>query len=301
MTDLIDYMNDMSMEEKEQYRFDAEKIQCVWCDRIFTDASFIVPGSKCRDCKAALAAWGNAIKRIHWTGVKNLLTCVYCGLTGRPECMEFDHYDPHGKIHERNAKRVGHPGGGTSRGSQGVAQSITAGSNVRYSRAFYEEVMKCIVICSNCHAEKTKHEYTYEDAYRSDEVKKQWENGNQLPHSNNRQIFKRDCVTARELISQIIEPAWNNTINREVHMQNLKVLYEMTFSFYMSQAREAWKTSGNDYLNWEWSITSSPSGERGSPYIHNGKASRGIRNKEAARVAGELLTFECDARIGKDL
>jgi len=69
----------------------------------------------------------NQDKKKAWKEFKNTLSCVQCGFK-HPAVIDFHHVDPKTKI-------------------KGVHEWARMGS---YKKAF-EEVKKCIVLCSNCH------------------------------------------------------------------------------------------------------------------------------------------------------
>jgi hypothetical protein len=221
--------------------------------------------------------------------------------------MEFDHYDSLGKINVRNIKQLS------------VSYYATNGTS-SYPSRFFEELLKCTVICSNCHSEKTRHEFTYEDSYKSEKVL----SGDYImpghggrPTGNNG--ARRKTPTCGELMRSAVPSCWieGTTINKEIHERNLKIIYDKTFSYFMSAHRSAWDTgivdeNGNscvsDYWNWKWKITPSTFGARADVYVRMrapdpkrptqamSAAERQIRDK---KLAEELLDFDWEGRMGE--
>ena len=323
MTLLIDHMTNMNAEEKLDYLKIEQKFQCCWCNRIMDskkdDATYqdsrgpgkrkTSPGKQCRDCKSTLFQYGRAIRSLHWMEVKSLLSCVYCGLSNRPVCMEFDHYDSLGKINVRNIK------------SLSVSYFVTNGTS-SYPNTFFEEILKCTVICSNCHSEKTKHEATYEDSYKSEKVLSgDYKVGNGGIYGNGNNGARRKTPTCGELVRSAVPSPWTEgtTINKELHERNLKIIYDKTFSYFMSGKRSAWdtgivdengKSCVSDYWNWKWKITPSQFGARGDVYVRTRAPDpkiivTGMRRAERQmrdnKLAEELLDFDWEVRMGREM
>jgi hypothetical protein len=223
---------------------------------------------------------------MHFLDVKSKLSCVYCGLTGRGVCIEFDHFDPLGKINEQNTK--------------GKPVSFWTGQGTsRYGKNFYQEILRCIALCSNCHSEKTKHEAVWEDAYRNDRIRA----GGYAVGGVNGNGKRRETPTTWEITRAFWEsPFKGKKVDREIHKNNLKIVYDETFQFFMACGKEAWDTDGINYLSWKWKMVPSRSGMRGDmEYITpSGHKARGKSGKRDKRIANELLTFDCAVRMGNE-
>jgi hypothetical protein len=73
--------------------------------------------------------------------IKMRLGCSLCGYNAHPRALQFDHIDPDTKYRTKSGKLV-HPSD-----MVGLSQS-----------AILDEIAKCQVLCSNCHAIRSHEE-----------------------------------------------------------------------------------------------------------------------------------------------
>ena len=93
---------------------------CKWC-RKHLDVSTSAANPKrqgtntsCAECQGNVRSYMRAIRNFHWRNVKNDLICVNSACTVPSEIyngdhsaiIQFDHYDPFGNIHPRNARTM---------------------------------------------------------------------------------------------------------------------------------------------------------------------------------------------------
>lgn len=108
---------------KNKSKSDGLQTFCKTCQKILKDIHY---SKNKADYLAKNNSRRNRIKE-KLLAIKNESGCKFCG-EKEPCCLDFHHIDPESKV-------------------LGVSQFIQSG----YFKQAFEEIEKCIVICSNCH------------------------------------------------------------------------------------------------------------------------------------------------------
>ena len=144
--------------------------------------------------------------------------------------------------------------------------------------------------------------------------------GNGRTSGNGNNGARRKTPTCGELIRNAVPSPWTEgtAINKELHERNLKIIYDKTFSYFMSCKRSAWdtgivdengKSCVSDYWNWNWKITPSRFGARTDAYVRTRApdpkiivtgTTPGERRMRDKKLAEELLDFDWEGRMGRE-
>ena len=248
--------------------------ECAWCHCSYpADSPYWIDlltglpshslGNRCRICTIIQDNMIRVTLKSNWESflASGEISCVLCGISSTT-AFEFDHVDPEGRMNPLNVHCGRSPMAGMTSAFLGERQ--------------IQEILKCVIVCSNCHAEKTRmqmwsgcrksprtggymdkdgNRIRLSDVYKG-EVLDQWlRDSARMPTSADIRRATNVKNGEREFTE---EQYVNEMIDWDIHLSNLNAIYEHSISprAFITRAHSHWKVPYQDPFNileWEYS------------------------------------------------